>query len=71
MDPLLILLFCYELNLSHTRQFAADLLDGKKSFLYAILPKNSRSAQSVQVFRSSQLNPRGSASRTILFQLVK
>ena len=32
MDPLLILLFCYELNLSHTRQFAADLLDGKKSF---------------------------------------
>lgn len=27
MDPLLILLFCYELNLSHTRQFAADLLE--------------------------------------------
>lgn len=50
MDPLLILLFCYELNLSHTRQFAADLLKGKKSFQYTILPKSSRSAQSVQVF---------------------
>ena len=34
MDPLLIVLFCYELNLSHTRQFAADLLDGKIILIY-------------------------------------